>query len=248
MCRPDDWLAHLRSVDAVANAVGIIGETGGQRFATLHYRAPAALFQACAQAGVRRVVQISALGADEHAFTPYHLSKRAADDVLRSLDLEWFVLRPSLVYGEGSRSLRLFRRLATLPLMPLIDDGSQRLQPIHIDDLVATVVRCLDSEHSRLTLDLVGPDALRFTDWLAQLRRQQGMAPTARVRIPWWLALAGARLGRHFSPLLHPDNLLMLQHGNTADVAPLAAFLRRMPRRPVGAEGASGDSAKESLS
>ena len=91
-----DWLPRLRNVDLVINAVGIIREHGSQRFDRLHRDAPIALFRACAETGVRRVIQISALGADESAFSQYHLSKKAADDLLAGLDLEWTILMPSI--------------------------------------------------------------------------------------------------------------------------------------------------------
>ena len=70
MLSPADWLPHLDAIDAVVNAVGIIGETRHQRFDLLHTRAPVALFGACRQAGVRRVVQISALGATRRRSPP----------------------------------------------------------------------------------------------------------------------------------------------------------------------------------
>src|SRR4051812_20619119 len=77
----DWWTPQLRGIDAVVNAVGILREQGSQTFDALHHRAPAELFRACAAAGVRCVVQVSALGADANATTPYQTSKRAADDV-----------------------------------------------------------------------------------------------------------------------------------------------------------------------
>jgi len=61
--KPEDWLASVQGMDAVVNAVGIIRESGGRTFNALHYAAPRALFDACASAGVRRVLQVSALGA-----------------------------------------------------------------------------------------------------------------------------------------------------------------------------------------
>ena len=82
------WLARLAGIDLVINTVGIFRESRGQSFSALHTETPRALFAACAESGtVRMVVQLSALGADEHAATAYHLSKKAADDFLAGLPL-----------------------------------------------------------------------------------------------------------------------------------------------------------------
>lgn len=225
-----NWLAHLQGIDAVINSVGIIAETRGQTFAALHYHAPVALFHACTQAGVKRVIQISALGADEHAFTPYQLSKKAADDVLRSLPLEWFVLRPSLVYGPGGKSTALFQRLAALPVIPLVGGGTQQIQPVHVDDLVAAVMACLNSSHAQRTINVVGPQAMTLVEWLQRLRTHSGKSLAKTFSAPYKMVIASSHIMRHLVPMLHPDNLRMLQHGNTADVQPLAELLGRMPR------------------
>ncbi|MCV5949169.1 NAD(P)H-binding protein, partial [Escherichia coli] len=91
---------HLAGVDAVVNAAGLFRQTRTARFADVHVRGPCALFTACAKAGVARVVQISALGADEAARSAYHLSKKEADDFLLRLPLaSAAVAQPSLVYG-----------------------------------------------------------------------------------------------------------------------------------------------------
>lgn len=229
MLAPTDWLPHLEGIDAVINCVGIIGKSGVQRFEPLHTLAPTALFRACALAGVRRVLQISALGADETAFSAFHLSKRAADDCLRGLDLDWFVLRPSLIYGRGGKSAGLFMRLAALPLIPVIGNGQQELQPIHIGDVVATVMRCLTIPETRRTLDIVGHETVTFVEWLQRMRLAQGLTRARLLQIPFPLAMALTRMGRHFNPMLQPENLRMLKTGYWADVQPLTEFLGRSP-------------------
>ena len=71
-----DWLRRLDEVDVVINAAGILREHGAQTFEAIHVRAPVALFDACVERGIQRVIQLSALGADEHAQSAYHLSKK----------------------------------------------------------------------------------------------------------------------------------------------------------------------------
>lgn len=229
MLTPDVWLPHLQEIDAVINSVGIIAETAGQSFENLHYRAPAALFQASAKVEVKRVIQISALGADEKAFAPYQLSKKAADDVLRGLALDWFILRPSLVYGEGGKSSAMFKLMASLPIIPLVGDGKQRIQPVHVSDVVATVMQALSATPTQRTLDVVGAYPLSFIDWLQTMRQHNGKKNALTLPIPFSLILNSAKLMRYLVPMMHPDNLRMLQNGNAAPVEPLAEFLGRMP-------------------
>jgi uncharacterized protein YbjT (DUF2867 family) len=229
--RPDDWRPLLADIDVAINCVGIIGESRGQTFSTLHAEAPVALFDACVAAGVRRVIQVSALGADDAAFSDYHLSKRAADDHLRGLDLDWFVLRPSLIYGRGGGSAGLFLRVARLPMIPVIGDGRQTLQPIHISDVVATTLRCLDARPARQTIDIVGRESVGFADWLQSMRRAQGRSQASLLRVPYAMALAVAYAGRRLVPILQPDNVRMLRAGYHADFRGLEAFLGR-PARP----------------
>src|SRR5690606_20073012 len=127
---PACWTPRLRGIDAVLNAVGILREAGAQTFAALHVEAPKALFSACVTAGVHKVIQISALGADTGACSRYHVSKAQADRHLQTLPLAWIVLQPSLVFGTGGTSTRFLATLAAAPLVPLPGDGGQRVQPV----------------------------------------------------------------------------------------------------------------------
>jgi uncharacterized protein YbjT (DUF2867 family) len=227
--RPVDWLPLLAGVDAAINAAGLIGEAGAQTFEAVHTAAPTALFAACAQAGVGRVVQISALGADAQAFSAFHLSKRAADDALRASSLRWMVLRPALVYGPGGASAQLFTRLARLPVIPVLEGGRQPVQPVHVSDVVAAVLAGVDTPHAGQTVDVVGPEVMTLAEWLQAMRRAQGWPPARLVDVPLALARGAVALGGLFTPLARPDNLRMLRTGYTASPEGLTALLGRPP-------------------
>lgn len=136
----EDWRKALKGADVVINTIGIFRETTGQRFQDLHVQAAKNLFLACRDEGVGRVIQLSALGADNAAASAYHLSKRDADNFLLTLDLDATVVQPSLVFAEGSESAKVFLAWASLPVLPLPAGGDQPIQPIHIDDLVQSIV------------------------------------------------------------------------------------------------------------
>lgn len=229
---PADWAPLLTGVDALVNAVGIIGETSGQGFDVLHTRAPQALFTAAHGAGIAKIVQISAQGADDTAFSAYHLSKRAADDCVRALPQPGWVLRPGLVFGPGGGSQVLFMRLARLPRLPVLGDGQQMVQPVYVGDVVSTVLACLDYEGPGRTLDLVRPEPVTFAEWLQTLRQLQGLPPTGLVHLPWALAHLGAALARPFMPMARSENLRMLRQGHRADATAWLQFWGHTPTHP----------------
>lgn len=238
------WLARLSGVDAVVNTVGIFRERGTQTFDSLHVRTPRALFAACAESDdVHMVVQLSALGADAGADTAYHLSKKAADDYLATLPLRAVIVQPSLVYGADGASARVFTAMASLPFVAQLGKSPQRVQPIHVDDVVAAIVTLL---RQRLHVEpgdvpagggtvrriaLVGAEALPFVDYLAALRRALGMGRLRVLPVPGGVARLLARAGAWLpGALLDPDALRMLDRGSAADAGPTMRLLGRPPR------------------
>ena len=228
-----DALARtLAGVDVVVNAVGILRERGAQSFEALHARGPRALFDACVAARVPRAIQISALGAERDAPAKYHRSKYEADAHLVRSTLDFAVVRPSLVYGHGGTSATMFDRLAALPVIPLPGDGGQRVQPVHIDDLVDAIVRLAESPVAlNVTLDVVGPEPLTLREFLSRLRHASGLGPGRFLAIPRALVAFAARLGDRLPrALLDSETFGMLERGNVADAAPLEKLLGRKPR------------------
>lgn len=230
----DWWLPHLRSVDVVVNAVGILRERGGQTFQALHADAPAQLFHACAAARVPLVVQISALGADAHAQSRYHLTKKAADDTLRALPVHSVIVQPSVVYGPGGASASLFNRMAAAPLLPLPEGGRMHVQPVHLDDVVQALVALVEAgpQAPAGTLVFSGPQPHSLRDYLAALRKALGFAGALRVLpMPAALFRLGATLAGWLpGSMLDAETAGMLLRGNAATDPAFARLLGRLPR------------------
>lgn len=231
---PGVWQPRLAGVDVVINAVGIIRETPTQTFAALHEKAPIALFRACRDVGVNRVIQISALGADDAAVSRYHLSKKTADDFLRTLDLDWTIVQPSLVFGAGGGSAQLFTRMAAAPVIVTLGRAEQPVQPIHIEDLSALVAKLVHTrDYVRQTVAAVGPRALALRAWLHEIRRGLGLPKTIEIALPQPLVNLAARIGDRFPSMpLSSETLGMLERGNTADATTIERALGRPPRPP----------------
>lgn len=226
------WAGRLEGIDVVVNAVGIITESPSARFDDIHHRAPAALFAACLRAGVRRVIQISALGA-ERGDTPYFRSKHAADRFLSGLPLEWQILRPSLVHGQAGGSAALFRMLASLPVIPVPDVGQAIFQPIHIDDLAEGVLRAAQpTEPAGQQVDMVGASSVSFRAMLEHYRRAMGLGEALYLKVPARLMGGVARLSAWLpGASLTPDTWRMLRAGNAGSMAGTTRLLGHPPRR-----------------
>ena len=216
----DDALrAAMAGADAVVNMVGILNEKGrkGHGFHRMHVELVEKLIAAAGDAGVRRFVHVSALGAGEGQ-SHYQVSKGEGEARIRAAqDLDWTIFRPSIIFGAGDA---FFNRFATLlklaPVLPLACPEA-RLQPVWADDVAAAIVRALDDE---ATCDriypLVGPqeyslrELVRFTAETAGLRRRIIGLPDVLARLQ--AAVMDFVPGKPFST----DNYRSLQTPNTS--------------------------------
>lgn len=226
----NDWLPHLQHIDAVINAIGIIKEMHRADFDRIHHLAPAALFKACAQMQVKKVVQISALGAELNAATDYFTSKAKADAVLQSLALDWFIFKPSLVFGPGAKSMGLLTALAALPVTPIMDDGEQAVQPVAINDLQQAVLLALKPQtQARQTINAVGPQPVSFITLMNLLANRLGRQLKPLHIAGTWLAALAPLAVCADEPILNKQSLTMLQQGNTASAESFARYLGHNP-------------------
>lgn len=208
-------------IELVINAAGLLSSDLARLDEVQHLGA-CALFELAAARGAR-VLQISALGAEEGPDTEFLASKAAAERHLLSLDIPAVVLRPSLVLGHGAASSRWLLRLSPWPWTPLLDNRA-RLQPLHIDDLCAAVLALLAHwPEQPCSLALVGPEAMTMGQLLDRLRAAQGWGPGRYATLPRPLALLGAWLGERCGwQALNFQTLRLSRRDNLASPEPLA--------------------------
>jgi NADH dehydrogenase len=186
------------------------------------------LLEAARESGVRRIVLMSALGTGPGATVPYFRAKWAAEQAVAACGIDHAVLRPSFVFGTDGGALPRFARIARLfPLTPVIGPGTQRVQPIWIDDLVRAVQLAVDAEGTNGPIELGGPEAVTWSELWRRLKTALGTRRPA-IHVPFWLARGPAALFERIPPaLLTLDQLRMLE-GPDNVVSDGGASMRRL--------------------
>ena len=198
----------LAGMHAVVNLVAI--RHGSQAdFERVHVALPQRLARACAAAGVKRVIHVSALGVGPAAPSNYLRSKTAGEAVLQAAGLDLTLLRPSVMFGAEDHFLNLFARLQTLaPVLPLAAGGA-RFQPVWVEDVASAIVRCLDRPQSIGQIyECTGPTAYTLSQ-LVRLAGRWAGHERLQLPLPQWAGWLQAALMELLPgpPLLSRDNL-----------------------------------------
>jgi len=229
--RPELWRARLVGIDAVINAVGVLRDSRARPMDAVHRDTPIALFDACIEAKVHRIIQISALGIEDNP-TRYASTKRAADAHLLALAERGLctasIVRPSIVFGYGGASSALFMNLARLPVLWLPAPVLSA-----VTDLAAAVTALLHRPAPPGTsrsgvIAVTGPQPLRLAAFIASLRQQLGHRRATVLRLPDVLTRISARLGDWVpvSPWCS-ETLALLAKDNVGEAAVLRDLLGR---------------------
>jgi uncharacterized protein YbjT (DUF2867 family) len=176
------------------------------------------LVSAAKDAGVERFVLMSALGTDERTkeLVPYYRAKWEMEQAVRGSGLEHVIFRPSFVFGKDGGALAQFRRIARLaPVTPIVGPGTQRIQPIWVDDVAAYFAAAIEKpEAANRTFELGGPDVVTWNDFWSRLKRSLGLRRPS-VHLPFALMRGQAAiLERLPRPPVTRDQLTMLQAGD----------------------------------
>lgn len=203
--------------DAVVNLVAILHGSSFE-FQRVHVELVKKIARACTDAGVRRLVHVSALGAGRDAPSMYQRTKAAGEAILQESGLDWTVLRPSVMFGEGDKFLTLFARLqGLLPIVPLA--GADTLfQPVWVGDVVSAIVQCLQRDDTtRRTYEVCGPERFSLRQLVKLAGRLSGH-PRPVVKLPTVLARLQAFLMELApgQPLMSRDNLDSMKVNNVA--------------------------------
>ncbi len=228
--------AAVAGSDVVINLVGILYESGRQTFEAVHREGAARIARAAKAAGVSRLVQVSAIGADPQARSEYARTKGAGERDVLAAFLGATILRPSVLFGPEDDFFNRFAAMARVaPALPLIGGGHTRFQPVYVCDVAEAVMAVLDDAATAgKTYELGGPNTYSFRAlmelMLAEIQRKRCLVP-----VPFWAASTlGFFLERLPQPLLTRDQVLSLRSDNV--VAPGAAGFDRLGISPTALE------------
>jgi NADH dehydrogenase len=236
MTDPESLRRAVEGQEAVVHLVAIL--TGKPAdFQRVMEQGTRDLLAAAHEAGVRRFVLMSALGVSEETreVVPYYRAKWTMEQDVKASGLEHVIFRPSFVFGRRGGALELFKRIARLaPVTPIAGPGTQRIQPIWVDDVAAYFGEGLvRPEAANRTFEIGGPDVVTWNEFWERLKRTRGSRRPS-LHVPMGVMRVQASL---FSVLPKPpvtqDQLKMLQAGDNVVSTPDAVDTFGLPLVPL---------------
>ncbi|RIK43769.1 MAG: hypothetical protein DCC58_09130 [Chloroflexi bacterium] len=230
----------LNGCDIVVNLVGIIKEKGNATWERLHFGGTVNVINAAKQAGVQRMIQMSALGAGDLPDFPYHYTKWRAENALKESGLEWTIFRPSIIFGPGEK-VQFVSQMADLvrsaPVVPVVGKGDSRFQPVALDDVSdCFIVALRDPATIGHTYELAGPDVITYEGIIDEVMRALGKSKR-KVHMPVGLmrpAVALMGVIPFIDPPVTTEQLKMLKLDNTTEHNAVPELLGRPPKPMFG--------------
>jgi len=221
----------LDGCDAVIHLVAIIEEKKRKNitFDRINLKGTQNIVTACVNAGIERIVHMSALGADSHKTTPYYRTKGQAQTLVENSGLNYTIVRPSFIFGPGDAvytMLAQILRLSPFRIMPVFGNGEYRHQPVHVKDVAEGMVSSISNPRTyKRTYDVGGPEALTYKEQLQAIARVMNLPIRFfPLPLPFSYVLIGAAGLFPFSPI-DLDRLSMLTEDNVCDPQPFAEDL-----------------------
>ncbi len=212
----------LDGAEACVNLVGVLQESGRQRFHSLHAQGSRMVAESAARRGISRLVQVSAIGADAESKSKYARTKALGEAAAREAVPKAVVLRPSVVFGPEDDFFNRFAVMAAIsPVLPLPGGGTTRFQPVYVGDVAAAVAAALaDPATAGRTYELGGPGVFSFRE-LMQLVLRETHRQRILLPLPWGVAALIGAAGDLLpvKPPLTSDQVELLRSDNVANVA-----------------------------
>jgi NADH dehydrogenase len=233
--------AAVAGADAVVDLVGVLFSKGAQSFKALHLDAARIIAEAAAKAGAKKLVHVSALGADPDSASAYARTKAEGEAAVRAAFPKAVIVRPSIVFGAEDNFFNKFAGMAAMaPALPLIGGGKTLFQPIYAGDVGSSIAAVLNLPAPAPLYEIGGPQVYSFKA-LMELVAKETMRKPALLPIPFGIAsligLAGDIQAAvlPIAPPLTRDQVAMLRSDNVA--ASGAPGLKALGVQPTALEG-----------
>ena len=224
----------MSGVEMVVHMVAVIRESGGQTFEGVIRRGTERVVAEAKLAGVKKLVYVSAIGAQDNPAYPYLHAKWWAERAVASSGINYTILRSSIVFGEGDEFINALAGLVRYnPIVPVAGNGKAKFQPIWVEDLVTCIAACLDEGvHDGETLELGGPEHLTYDEMLDIVKQALGKS-RLKAHVPLALMRPLAQVMEWVlpKPPVTPEQLKMLALDNTTAIDSVMRSFGIQPRR-----------------
>lgn len=223
----------MAGAERAVHLVAIIREGRGQTFDGVIRQGTERVAEAAGAAGVQKLVYVSAIGARDDPTYPYLIAKWRAEQAVINSGLNYTVLRPSIIFGEGDEFINALAGLARRPVVPIAGDGRSRFQPLWVEDLVSCIVACLnDGSHDRETVEVGGPEQFTYEELVDIVMRELRVS-RRKVHVPLMVMRPLARLMEWTLPRppVTVEQLKMLALDNVAEPDAVPEAFGFQPRR-----------------
>ena len=186
--------AAVAGADGVVNAISLYVEHGSDTFHSVHVETAAKIARAARQAGIRRFVHVSGIGANTASPSPYIRSRGEGEAAVQTAFPGAVIVRPAVMFAPDDAFLTtILRLLRSLPAYPIFGDGRTRLQPVYADDVAAAIAQILrQSRKPYPVYELAGPRVYSYEELLRTIARIARLRPVLmRMPFAFWDALAG---------------------------------------------------------
>jgi uncharacterized protein YbjT (DUF2867 family) len=186
--------AAVAGADGVVNAISLYVERGTDTFHSVHVETAAKIARAARQAGIRRFVHLSGIGANTASSSPYIRSRGEGEAAVQTAFPGAVIVRPAVMFAPDDAFLTtILRLLRSLPAYPIFGDGRARIQPVYVDDVAAAIAQILrQSQKPHPIYELAGPRVYSYEELLRTIARIAGLRPVLmRMPFAFWEALAG---------------------------------------------------------
>ncbi len=212
----------MHGVDAVINCVGILVTSGRQTFDAVQAEAPGRIARIAAELGIRRLVQISAIGADPESDSEYARTKAAGEHAVLAAFPNAVILRPSIVFGVEDRFFNRFASMASyMPVLPIVAPDT-RFQPVYVEDVAKAAVKAVSEPMEPGVYELGGPEVCTFRELMERMLHVIGRRRPL-ITVPFGLARIQAKVldflqrvsfGLFTNKLLTEDQVRLLRRDN----------------------------------
>ncbi|MBO0718370.1 MAG: sugar nucleotide-binding protein, partial [Rhizobiales bacterium] len=193
-------------------------EHGGNTFHSVHVESATKIARAARQAGIKRFVHVSGIGANSTSPSSYIRSRGEGEAAVQNAFPAAVIVRPAAMFGPDDAFLTtILRLLGSMPAYPMFGDGRTRLQPVYVDDVAAAIAQILrQSQKPYPVYELAGPRIYSYEELLRTIARIAGLRPMLmRMPFAFWNALAGvAEMLPH--PPLTRNQVELMQIDTTA--------------------------------